>query len=285
MAAETTHIIHRQSVRVKAGSVPGGMDVQQRLSRLLQEELPAKMEELFNRIAPAGKIVRLERLELDLGTISGDAIEREFEQRLLTALERAVEEKLLGSAGRAASVLVEPAESLYSAFVYFLQWGRLPWYRVPVSWVEWETAIMGQFGAGDWIRLFHWVCREAGVRPVVLERLALQTSPALRTTMLAAVGAVELTAIESRYARMIGGKEEVIMARGDASVDDSALREREQSPGLEASDREVEEEAVFTDNCGLVLLHPFLEHFFDGLGLLEGKAFRGVEESIHIDPA
>ena len=83
------------------------------------------------------------------------------------------------------------------------------------------------------------------------------------------------------------------LSPGDAAPFERAVSERRSDTGElkgrapavstpragapEKTRRAVEEEAIYLDGAGAILVHPFLEQLFRERGLLEGRSFRGLE--------
>lgn len=138
------HLIVRQILDLHLGSSREAFGTQQRLSRFFQEEAAPALERLFDRIAPPGKVVRIERLEVDLGFLQANQIDTEETLRkLVRAVEEAIQ-KALHSAGPDHST--NSANSVFLQWLYFLESGVLPWYAENSLPAGWQMVVLEQLG-------------------------------------------------------------------------------------------------------------------------------------------
>ena len=66
----STHIVHKQKVDLKISRSEDSFALQNRVSYLLQHELPEKMETIFDEFALHDEIIRIDKLHLDLKIIN-----------------------------------------------------------------------------------------------------------------------------------------------------------------------------------------------------------------------
>lgn len=66
-------------------------------------------------------------------------------------------------------------------------------------------------------------------------------------------------------------------------IQDLTFAEEPNSPPsedfVEKASQDQEEATLFVKNCGIIILHPFLKHFFDEINLLEDKNFKDEQSS------
>ncbi|MEO7049779.1 MAG: contractile injection system tape measure protein [Ferruginibacter sp.] len=84
------HIIHKQKVKLQTNMSVDAFALQNRISNLLKNGMVNKLEALFNEVSPNGKIIRIDKLEIDLGTINKQNLETEFSQKLVEQLSDAL---------------------------------------------------------------------------------------------------------------------------------------------------------------------------------------------------
>ncbi|MEO7049748.1 MAG: contractile injection system tape measure protein, partial [Ferruginibacter sp.] len=84
------HIIHKQKVNIQTNISTDAFALQNRVSSVLKNDVTNKLEALFNQVSPNGKILRIDKLELNLGTINKQNLESEFSQKLLEQLSNAL---------------------------------------------------------------------------------------------------------------------------------------------------------------------------------------------------
>lgn len=157
------HRIQRQVIELEFGSalsVPASQEV---LAYELRERVMPALCAAFDAAAGADELLRLDRLEVDLGTISGADWTSRFRERLVTQVTRElarfvpeVRPASLGSAELESSA--EPTRQ----FVFFLVHGRLPWWgtrpndgfgavfaraRAALDWNVVRRTVLGDAGA------------------------------------------------------------------------------------------------------------------------------------------
>ena len=145
MTRPNRHRIQRQILELAVGAIGEAPAVQQQLARPFWDHAVPELEGVFDRAAGPDELLRLERLELNLGTIGGDDWPSEFRKKVIAELTRSLaqfapdsetdEERIQSGRLRA-----EP----WRQFLFFLAHGRLPWWAtVPVR--RWE----GLLSSGD----------------------------------------------------------------------------------------------------------------------------------------
>jgi hypothetical protein len=122
------HRIQRQVLELTVGDVATAPRIQEQLARACREPLLAGMTSVFDAVAPAHALLRLERLEIDVGRIEGGDWAPEFERRLLLELERQLEGHAAETQRERAVERTETDGGAFEAFVFFLRHGRLPWW-------------------------------------------------------------------------------------------------------------------------------------------------------------
>jgi Contractile injection system tape measure protein len=123
------HRIQRQVLELTVGDANAAPGIQEQLARACREPLLAGMTSLFDAVAPAHQLLRLERLEIDVGRIEGGDWAPEFERRLLAELERQLQSCAAQRQPGHAAQSADAGGDEFDAFVFFLRHGRLPWWR------------------------------------------------------------------------------------------------------------------------------------------------------------
>lgn len=122
------HRIQRQVLELTVGDAAAAPGIQEQLARACREPLLAGMTSVFDVVAPAHELLRLERLEIDVGRIEGDDWAPEFERRLLAELGRQLESRAAEAKRERATAIAEAGGGEFEVFVFFLRHGRLPWW-------------------------------------------------------------------------------------------------------------------------------------------------------------
>ncbi|MEM9022971.1 MAG: contractile injection system tape measure protein, partial [Bacteroidota bacterium] len=106
--------------------------VQDRVSSVFYGRLTAVMDQVLSAVLPMGQRMRLQRLELNLGTLRYNHLEEDLENRLRDALMEALRERLAAlqhQQPHAGDELVPAQQSRLQVLAYFLEHGALPWWE------------------------------------------------------------------------------------------------------------------------------------------------------------
>jgi hypothetical protein len=122
-----THLIEKQTIELRLAKADDAFALQHAVSAFFHNQLLPALDDLFGRLAPSHRRIRLSELVIDLGNVS--------EQQLLTT---AFLETIIAQAERQieASVRDNPTAvvgrfddtNVFVQWLYFLENGRLPWY-------------------------------------------------------------------------------------------------------------------------------------------------------------
>jgi Contractile injection system tape measure protein len=151
MTRPNRHRIRRQLVELAIGAAAQGPAAQQELARPFWDRAIPELEQVFDRAAGPDELLRLDRLELDLGAIGGADWPAEFRRKLIVELTRslaqftAVSEIDEGERGDP-----RPAEA-WRQFLFFLAHGRLPWWAAALR-RRWNE-ILSKGSDADWSAL------------------------------------------------------------------------------------------------------------------------------------
>ena len=179
------HLIVRQIFDVRLRSEQPAYGVQQSLSHFFRESVAPALEQLFDRIAPDGKVLRLDRLEIDLGALN---LQQLTGEETLRRIIRAIEEQLRsfseGSAGGTA--LMDAKLSRFEQWLYFLTHGSLPWHAsVSEAAAQLQPVIETLALDAPAVERLRSLLRRSGA---ALDRLVLQHDAAALRTILTLSG-------------------------------------------------------------------------------------------------
>ncbi len=137
------HIINRQVLELTIPERGRAHSIQSKTSEIVKQKLHPALDSLFSKLVPADEIIRIDRMVIDLGTIT----ENELESALV---ERAVKEigeniNKLKFSGKISTeiksvnghssdkierfIATSKSDDLLDQFIYFLQFGRFPWWH------------------------------------------------------------------------------------------------------------------------------------------------------------
>src|SRR5437667_1417592 len=136
MTRPNRHRIQRQIVELVIGASAEGPAVHQELARPFWDRAVPELEQVFDRAAGPDELLRLDRLELDLGTIGGGDWPSEFRKKLIAELTRSLARFTPASHMHEDDHGGPPRAEPWRQFLFFLVHGRLPW---------WATAPVGRW--------------------------------------------------------------------------------------------------------------------------------------------
>ncbi len=195
------HIVKRQVVELFVNSAEQSPALQERFRVLHQSSLKQKMNTLFDALCKKEEVIRLEKIEIDLGILqSGDLFESHFEQQMIEQLELALTEQInnetslkpvpgekqISAGGNKSSekkfsaTIQGSQESSLEQLCYFLITGELPWWSSTENWrldqslenlLEHQSLQIAQ-------------ALRRSVTPVLIKRLVLQLSGNTRLKLL-----------------------------------------------------------------------------------------------------
>jgi hypothetical protein len=148
MTRPNRHRIQRQIVELTIGAGTDGPAVHQELARPFWDRAVAELEHVFDRAAGPEERLRLERLDLDLGTIAGSGWPAEFRRKLVVELTRSLAQfRAVPEAGEDGRGNRRPTEA-WRQFLFFLAHGRLPWWGT-ASEERWND-LLSKGSDADW---------------------------------------------------------------------------------------------------------------------------------------
>lgn len=131
------HVIRDLSYEVDFNSEAAAFEQQEELRDFVAGRLMAVADEVFSKLSKAeGQVIRIDRLEIDLGEIAPlsyyEEAERRFRERLEEALRRRLHE-IGGGTADAAEAVLPSAQRDGEIILHFLVTGALPWNAPPLS--------------------------------------------------------------------------------------------------------------------------------------------------------
>ncbi len=145
---EQKHIINRQTIELILPDRNNVLSLQNDISDLVTKSLISQLDQLFTRLTSAHQVLRLKKLELDLGVIHPDRLNDEFVSKVMHNMEEQLT-KLLCENDKSSNnrsdkwainvsdkksrntpvSLTTRSESDLEAVIYFLKYGLLPWWK------------------------------------------------------------------------------------------------------------------------------------------------------------
>lgn len=171
------HQLKRQILALQSFDEESAPDLQNRARTSFYHQLSPEMESILNACHDENTLLRIDRLILDLGTVSETHFEQEWTERFKTAFEQALKDRIhkirhYGGNQHESETRLE-ADHL-ERFRRFLHTGHLDWYGLTTSFDQFVHQLM-ESQPDDFKQL---VLKE-GKRPTYLRRIAYQFSPSL----------------------------------------------------------------------------------------------------------
>ena len=137
------HIINRQVLELTIPERGVAQSVQNKTSEIVKYKMQPALDKLFSKLSTSGEIIRIDKLVIDLGTVSVNELENVLVERSLKEISEKISGlKISGLTktgiksvnGHSAGVnenftSTSKAKDLLDQFVYFLQFGRFPWWQ------------------------------------------------------------------------------------------------------------------------------------------------------------
>jgi hypothetical protein len=149
MTQPNHHRIQRQIFELAIGPETSAPALQSSLAHGFRERMLPALAEVFDSAAGPGRLLRFDRLEIDLGEISGADWEPELSRRLVAEMARRLGEQAGESASASAGTGTPDAADSFRQFLFFLEHGRLPWWAPgPVD--SWRDCLPRDSAAREW---------------------------------------------------------------------------------------------------------------------------------------
>ena len=212
MAPPLSHSILRQYFEVEVvGTEATALALQGKLAGLCNELLLPVIERAFERCCPPHRVIRIDQLALDLGSVALARVEQELPGMLERSLRTAMDAQLaaLPEARDGRARYTTTALAMDDALAYFLQYGTLPPQLRLNDGRNFEATIRAlQDEAGTLAPPLSNALSAALHSAVAVERLVGQFSVTFQRSVLARMGGAALnnlnTAIDCVSARSIG---------------------------------------------------------------------------------
>ncbi|MBD2166896.1 hypothetical protein H6G04_21125 [Calothrix membranacea FACHB-236] len=138
--SQQRHIIAKTVLELDTGSLADVSSLQEDVSRLLQQQIVPKMERLFDQLVGGDRIIRLDQVVVEVGSVNRQFLADEFGNKLLAALEQTLRDRLANHLLANTDTEIITRDRIgadWEVLLYFLQFGRLPWWVTPGNWEAW----------------------------------------------------------------------------------------------------------------------------------------------------
>lgn len=284
MTVVGSHSICRQTLDVTFnGAEQEGFSLQNRLSEWCGSTWPQLMEKLLDRYTPPEAYLCIEELNIEVEPIALEDLEEELEKQLTVLFEEAIRQKIHVSNGADArkDLIKTGHQKTIEAFFYFLQSGQLPWsFRIPAG-KTLEELVMEAFVQNryyDQTVILHNLLSEVALRRLI-STFSEQTSELVLSILFP-----ENKLVIGKLLEMIKEKNyDLPMDKESLNTLPSSIQEQvktivndlKSKSEIKKSDSKPENnvladsEPIYVNNAGLVLLHPFLNAFFESVNVVQ----------------
>lgn len=134
MSKPLKHIIHRLNLDIEAPDSRMARKLYEQAGELLQQFVLPALEELLKRYDKPDLHINLERLDINLDELNPASFEEEIKSRLASAIMNKLEEVVSAQKEEIASKedfqFLNSAQRTVNAFLWFLEYGALPWWVI-----------------------------------------------------------------------------------------------------------------------------------------------------------
>lgn len=137
------HVIGRTILEISTDRLADVVTLEEELRREFQQQALPEIEKLFDQIVDSEEIVRLDRVVVDVGAISRPLRSDEFVRQLLNILHQTLSDRLAGYVSvhdensEIEIINQQRSQSDGEVLLYFLEYGRLPWWVTENNWQTW----------------------------------------------------------------------------------------------------------------------------------------------------
>ncbi|ACF11302.1 hypothetical protein Cpar_0889 [Chlorobaculum parvum NCIB 8327] len=205
MATGQRHTIVRHTLDVRFnGSKAGAASLQTSLSELCRQSITAALEPVLDRYTVDGSVLKIDKLEIDAGSLHLDQLDERFPAMIAEALDNALGK--VATAGQAMPTetheqqtgsRIPETESAVDALLFFLRHGTLPSTFRPQSHEAFETQLREAFEQPD---LAAQATKEL-MAPTARQRLLLQFSRPVAIKLLERLTPAALPVIDELTTR------------------------------------------------------------------------------------
>lgn len=282
----TNHFILKHILDIEHDSSTASDTLAERLSQLCQGSLAALIERVLGQFDQPGKLIRLDRVSVDLDCHDLEEIEELLAARLPIEMEFALRDALADP----ENVEVAPEEKgSFETAVFYLEKGYLPWNaNTQITQTELEFRLTeALYASPSDARRFLRILLDD---PRKLRRFVLCFSHTMRWRLADMIwpGVKEewnrlslSTGVEASDSLPFWEVFYRKLKSGAKDVEEVVARIKE-APADVVEETSVPEEGIFVQNAGAVLLHPFLQPLFEELGAAKGDAVIQPEKAIQI---
>ncbi|GAB2835117.1 contractile injection system tape measure protein [Ferruginibacter profundus] len=174
------HTIKKFSLQLQTQGSEHSYKIQRKCIKMVNENLVEGIDAMLTEYFPADEIVRINKIEIDLGDITHEELEKDFVARCMAGLVSKIKKIPAQQKQDDKSDIskITHEENVLQQFFYFLATGKMTWAVQQANFQQWQTAIEEIIKKQPaTFRTLFTDCIAA--QPQVIERLLLQFDTAL----------------------------------------------------------------------------------------------------------
>lgn len=208
MSKKVTHIIHKLNLDIEVQDERLARNMYQRAGSILQDYVLPQLEMLLKEYNKEDVHIRLDKLDINLNVDRPSSLEEMIKEQLAVAIVKELETIIHTdehNEDQANKQLRRPAsedERITEAFLWFLQYGTLPWWIADNTVFAKSENIINAIILTEetFVPLF---VKNLEAFPVMQKRLLLQFDAILLTYLLSLIVSLEIFSIVTRYEQKI----------------------------------------------------------------------------------
>ncbi len=121
-----THLINRLQFQINCSEQDRALSMRQNFAQTLQLQIASVIDKVCSQYVPGNEWIQIDKVEIDMGQLSPNAFDTEFDKIFLYRFEKELVAKLSGISLEERNGSVH--HSMFSLLKYFLKNGVLPWW-------------------------------------------------------------------------------------------------------------------------------------------------------------
>ncbi|MEO1259496.1 MAG: contractile injection system tape measure protein [Bacteroidota bacterium] len=297
------HVIGKQVIQLQLSTDREAAKLQHRFSQLYWQDLVPAMGDLFDELTGSEEVVEIDRLEIDIGMLPNVDFQKEW---ILPLLKQAIEKWFQQNKVKTSGIQRKPIQkSIFEKWLFFLENGYLPWSLQNLP-KDWTARILESLATH--VQSIHDLSSLLKKNRHALKRLVLQHDSTFLQHVIETLTAQAqnglapfLESLPSRQAKENFWEftlDKIVVKKNKWSSSTLVKKYQEQQsyppPAKPASDQKedqgattdrIDKSGIFIQCAGIVMVHPFLQRFFNRIDLLDGAEFKDHEaasRAIHL---
>ena len=138
------HIIKKFSLELQTQGREHSYTLQRKCVKMVNEDLVPQIDHVLSKHFGENEMVRINKIEIDLGTMSAAELEKEFIAKCIAALTNKIKAipQQTNQKEKSEAIEIIKEENILQQFFYFLSSGKMHWALYDVSFPAWQNEIL-----------------------------------------------------------------------------------------------------------------------------------------------